>query len=168
MYKELCVARGKEFIARSKEILAEIKNACSSAKETCAFKGKRPDKKPSKKELEKAAKKNPTPNKTPEPLTPAQEFEASIFRLPPGERVPVVRVRAEEIAKERGWGDAREVRKKNPGRIIYEDKPAKTFYSVDTQHGRFEVQNKKGDHLREVDFDLKETSGPSEGHDIEV
>ncbi|MCY8006241.1 colicin E3/pyocin S6 family cytotoxin [Bacillus haynesii] len=31
------------------------------------------------------------------------------------------------------------------------------YYAVDTQHGRFEIVNKRGKHQGEVDFNLNET-----------
>jgi hypothetical protein len=76
-----------------------------------------------------------------------------------------------KVASARGWRKPKEVCRRNSGRTIYLDEATETLYSVDTQHGRFEVcEPKKGKHLREVDFDLKQTKGadPSGQHDLIV
>ncbi|GHC07561.1 hypothetical protein GCM10007290_40350 [Providencia stuartii] len=73
------------------------------------------------------------------------EFEKSLVRLPPGERVPLIREMAENVAIENGWSRAKNIEKLNKGRIVYQDN--KFYYSVDTQHGRFEkVTKKQGRH----------------------
>ena len=115
--------------------------------------------------LEKAAPK------AAQQLGRAAEFEIKIFRLPPGERVAVIRTEAEAIANSRGWEKVpSKISRSNGNRIIYADKATKRFYSVDTQHGRFEMCNKNGIHLGEVDFDLNATKGPdlSGGHNLQM
>ncbi|PHM49642.1 RHS repeat-associated core domain-containing protein [Xenorhabdus miraniensis] len=98
------------------------------------------------------------------------EFEKSLFRLPVQERVPVVREMAESVSKENNWKRAKNIEKLNKGRIIYQDD--KYYYSVDTQHGRFEkVAQKRGNHLGEVDMklnDIPNSIDKSGGHDLKV
>ncbi|MDC9598937.1 colicin E3/pyocin S6 family cytotoxin [Xenorhabdus sp. XENO-2] len=98
------------------------------------------------------------------------EFEKSLVRLPVQERVPVVREMAESVAKENNWKRAKNIEKLNKGRIIYQDD--KYYYSVDTQHGRFEkVAQKRGNHLGEVDMklnDIPNSFDKSGGHDLKV
>lgn len=51
------------------------------------------------------------------------------------------------------------------------DRINKRYYSIDTQHGRFEMFDKKGKHLGETDIDLKPISNSNDlsgGHDIKV
>jgi hypothetical protein len=89
----------------------------------------------------------------------AAEFEKKIFRLPPNERVAAIITEAESVAKAKGLEWDRLSSKINK-RDVYVNRRTNTFYSVDTQHGRFEVLNKKGIHMGEVDFDLNPTKGP--------
>lgn len=76
----------------------------------------------------------------------------------------------EGIAQEKGWVKNKELMKKNKGRTIYTDE-AGSKYSLDTQHGAFEVTNKKGKHMGEMKFDGElntdklDTSG---SHDLNV
>ncbi|MCB5540311.1 colicin E3/pyocin S6 family cytotoxin [[Ruminococcus] lactaris] len=51
---------------------------------------------------------------------------------------------------------------------MYKDTKTGEYYSVDTQHGRFEHLNKRGQHLGEVDFDFNPTKemDTSGRHDI--
>ena len=59
--------------------------------------------------------------------------------------------------------------KKNKGRTIYTDSDGLN-YSLDTQHGRFEILNKKGKHQGEVDFGSRVTkkADTSGKHDLIV
>lgn len=99
----------------------------------------------------------------------AAEFEKDISQLPTNERVARVREHADRIAEENGWTKDNRVSKLN-NRTIYKDKEG-NYYSVDTQHGRFEFLNKRGQHQGEVDMDLnnipnsKDLSGQ---HNIEI
>ena len=56
------------------------------------------------------------------------------------------------------------------GRDIYKDPKTGEYYSVDTQHGRFEHLDKRGNHLGEVNFDFNGTKSAdiSGGHNINV
>ena len=58
----------------------------------------------------------------------------------------------------------------NISKKTFPNSPNKIFYPVATYHGRFEMQNMEGKHLCEVDFDLRQTSGPdtSGKHDLNV
>ena len=97
------------------------------------------------------------------------EFAAMIRKLHPSERVAVVREKVKEVAlkyglkkdKKLSWG----------GRWVYMDPNKKNIrYSLDTQHGTFEVLNLNGDHLAEVNFDFKVLSGPdkSGAHNLKI
>lgn len=73
---------------------------------------------------------------------------------------------ADQVASSRGWTRARNIERLNPKRTIYTD--STSFYSLYTQHERFEKLNKKGKHMGEVDMCLnakgkKDSSG---GHNI--
>ncbi|HHV6184453.1 TPA: RHS repeat domain-containing protein, partial [Providencia stuartii] len=98
------------------------------------------------------------------------EFEKSLVRLPPGERVPLIREMTENVAIENGWSRAKNIEKLNKGRIVYQDN--KFYYSVDTQHGRFEkVTQKQGRHLGEIDMkltDIPNSIDKSGDHDLRI
>ena len=86
----------------------------------------------------------------------AQEFEKAISHMSPDERVAAVRNEAAEVARNAGLIKDRKL-SKITGRTVYRNQEGNQLYSVDTQHGRFEVLNKRGRHLGEVDFDFKLT-----------
>lgn len=91
--------------------------------------------------------------------TNAGEWEASISGLPPGERVGIVLSTARERAAAFGWlSPPSKIAAANKNRTLFMDKNESQLYSVDTQHGRFEVHNLDGKHLREINFDGAETS----------
>ncbi|RYX98795.1 hypothetical protein EON78_04490, partial [bacterium] len=90
--------------------------------------------------------------------TPSQNFYDEISKLPPNERVPAVKTRAKEYAESKGWERARDVERKNPDRTVYRDKDGKLF-SVDTQHGHFEVLNSRGKHQGSIDLWGNEVTG---------
>jgi len=100
----------------------------------------------------------------------AQEFEKSISRLPPGERVAQVRQKAKEVADNLGWVKDKKITRLN-GRDVYRGNDG-NLYSVDTQHGRFEKVNpKNGKHMGEVDIDLNPIDGKVDNsgwHDLKV
>lgn len=99
----------------------------------------------------------------------AKDFEKSIVKLSPAERVATVKSKAQEIAKNVGLVKDSKLSKIN-GRDVYKDPKTGDLYSVDTQHGRFEKTNSKGKHLGEVDFDFKSTkpADPSGNHNLKV
>jgi RHS repeat-associated protein len=85
------------------------------------------------------------------------DFYKATAKLDVNERVATYKQAAGDLAKKNEWTKNAALSKKN-GRDIYSDKNG-THYSVDTQHGRFEVLDKKGKHQREIDFSGKETKG---------
>jgi hypothetical protein len=103
-------------------------------------------------------------------LSGAAKFEQDISKLPAGERVAQIRIKADEVAKDAGLVRAKNIESLNSGRRIYQDPKTKMYYSVDTQHGRFELLDKRGKHLGEVDMDLnfKGKTDNSGGHDIKI
>ena len=118
-------------------------------------------------------------------MSRAAQFEHSIHTLPPDERVAIVKPKLKEIAQENEWieitnslekekAKSKKIKFKeiNPGkekRIVYYDKDNKLYYSVDTQHGRFEKCDANGNHLGEVNIDLEDipnSRDKSGRHDI--
>jgi filamentous hemagglutinin len=104
-------------------------------------------------------------------LTPAEQFEKDLVRLPPGERVAVVKQNASSIAQANGWEKDSRLSKLND-RDVYKSADG-TLYSLDTQHGRWEKVNPKtGAHegeFRLVDGKFVEGSIDNKGlHDLKV
>ena len=100
----------------------------------------------------------------------AAEFESELVRLSSRERVAKILDKAREISKRMGWKKT-SLSSRNGGREIYYDANSKKYYAVDTQHGRFELCNKRGKHLGELKMDLTPVKGSmdtSGGHDIFV
>lgn len=85
-----------------------------------------------------------------------------------GERVASHRQTGKKIAETNGWTKNKNLSKKN-GRDVYTDNKGNN-YSVDTQHGAFEVLNKKGKHQGEIDFSGKWTkdADTSGKHNIKI
>ncbi len=103
------------------------------------------------------------------PRLTAAEFEKSISKLPAFERVAIVKNKAKEVAQKNGWIKDNKLSKRN-NRLIFKDKQG-NYFSVDTQHGRFEKLNKKGKHQGEYNIDLElipDSKDISGGHDIKV
>jgi filamentous hemagglutinin len=97
------------------------------------------------------------------------QFEESIFRLPPGERVARIKSMAVSVTAANGMVKDKRLSKLN-ARDVYRASDGR-LYALDTQHGRFEVIHPKtGKHLGEVDFSFKETqpADRSGGHNIRV
>jgi hypothetical protein len=99
----------------------------------------------------------------------AKDFEKSLVKLSPAERVATVRSKAQEVANNAGLVKDSKLSKIN-GRDVYKDPKTGDLYSVDTQHGRFEKSNSQGKHLGEVDFDFKSTkpADTSGSHNLKV
>lgn len=99
----------------------------------------------------------------------AKDFEKSLVKLPPAERVATVKIKVQEVAKNNGLIKESKLSRIN-GRAVYKDPKTGDLYSVDTQHGRFEKTNSKGKHQGEVDFDFKPTkpADASGGHNLKV
>ena len=98
-----------------------------------------------------------------------EEFETNISKLPANIRVATIIEKANEIAKMRGLVKDNKLSKINK-RIVYKDKNTGDFYSLDTQHGRFEHLNKGGKHLGEVNFNFEPTKNADNSgkHDIKI
>jgi hypothetical protein len=103
--------------------------------------------------------------KEPWRYTNAAEFEARVSKLEVGQRVAIMRPIAKERARHFGWDVAKEMGERNR-RDVYTD--GNLYYSLDTQHGRFEVCGANGGHLREINFDGAQTAprDKSGGHDL--
>lgn len=97
-------------------------------------------------------------------------FEKNINHMNVNEKVALIKTTAIDIANQRGWKKDSKLTKLNGGRTVYYDNKTGNYYALDTQHGRFEVVNKKGKHQGEVDFNLNPTkpADKSGGHDLKV
>jgi hypothetical protein len=98
------------------------------------------------------------------------DFYRAANKLASGERIVAYKEAAELIAKNNKWVPATSVMKKNKGRVIYSDNKG-NLYSLDKQHGRFEVHDARtGKHKGEVDFAGRQTKGPDRTgkHDISI
>ena len=102
--------------------------------------------------------------KNPDPSSRAGQFEKSISHLPTNERVAMVRQKMEAIVKENGWSPTTTF---NTRRKVYGDGKG-NFYSADTQHGRIEKFDDKGNHQGEFDIDLnqRKPADKSGKHDL--
>ncbi len=97
------------------------------------------------------------------------EFEKSLSRMPPGERVAQIKEAANNFSAAYGFTKDGKLSKLN-GRDVYKGQDG-NLYALDTQHGRFEVvSSKNGKHIGEVDFNLQKTkpSDKSGGHDLRL
>ncbi|MED1715980.1 pre-toxin TG domain-containing protein, partial [Bacillus paralicheniformis] len=96
-------------------------------------------------------------------------FEKKIAKMNLNEKIPLVRATAADFAKQRNWKKDSKLTKINQ-RDVYLDSKTGKYYAVDTQHGRFEVVNKRGKHQGEVDFNLNETkpADKSGRHDLKM
>lgn len=98
------------------------------------------------------------------------DFYKKASKLDIGERIALYKLTAEKFAKENNLSLNKELMKKNKGRTIYSDPETGLNYSLDTQHGAFEVLDKKGRHQGEIDFGSRITKKKDKtgGHDIVV
>jgi RHS repeat-associated protein len=99
------------------------------------------------------------------------DFYKAVNKLDIPERIAKFKDVGKQVAKENGWVKNKNLMKKNGNKYeIYTDRKSGMNYSLDTQHGTFEVLNKKGKHQGEVDFSGKQTktADKSGGHDIIV
>ena len=97
------------------------------------------------------------------------DFEASLFKLPPGERVAIVKQTAAKVVAEHGLIKDSKLTKMN-NRDVYRGTDG-NLYALDTQHGRFEVVTLQGKHVMEVNFAMKEipdSKDKSGGHNLRV
>ena len=101
----------------------------------------------------------------------AKTFEHSFFKLPPGERVAVIKNEVSKISEGLGFKKDAKLSKLN-NRDVYKDKEG-NMYALDTQHGRWESINpKNGKHQGEVTLHsltpVKGTIDNSGKHDLKV
>ncbi|MHA6310956.1 VENN motif pre-toxin domain-containing protein [Pantoea sp. S-LA4] len=97
------------------------------------------------------------------------DFEASLFKLPPGERVAIVKQTAAKVVAEHGLIKDSKLTKMN-NRDVYRGADG-NLYALDTQHGRFEVVTPQGKHVMEVNFAMKEipdSKDKSGGHNLRI
>ncbi|NDJ57633.1 hypothetical protein GWD52_11640 [Enterobacteriaceae bacterium 4M9] len=97
------------------------------------------------------------------------EFEASLFKYAPGERVAVVKQAAAKVVAEQGMVKDNRLTKLN-NRDVYRGTDG-NLYALDSQHGRFEKVTPQGKHITEVNFALKDipdSKDKSGGHDLRV
>ncbi|WP_396464583.1 T7SS effector LXG polymorphic toxin [Bacillus sp. SG20032] len=96
-------------------------------------------------------------------------FEKKMYSMNINEKIAFIRETAAPIAKQNGWKKDAKLSTINK-RDVYYDSKSKTYYALDTQHGRFEVLNKRGKHQGEVDFNLNPTkeADKSGGHDLRM
>jgi RHS repeat-associated protein len=97
----------------------------------------------------------------------AASFEKQISRMNVNEKIGTIRTTASNIASQRGWAKDSKLTRIN-GRDVYYDSGSGNYYALDTQHGRFEVVNKRGKHQGEVNFNLDPTKAADTkgGHDL--
>lgn len=97
------------------------------------------------------------------------DFYRKANKLDIGERIALYKETASEFAKQNDLVLNKNLMNKNKGRTIYTDSNGLN-YSLDTQHGRFEVLNKKGKHQGEIDFGSRVTkkADTSGKHDLIV
>ncbi|HEM6741957.1 TPA: hypothetical protein U2I27_002196 [Citrobacter farmeri] len=96
-------------------------------------------------------------------------FEACLSKLPPGERVAIVKETVNKDIVEQGMVKDNRLTKLN-NRDVYRGVDG-NLYALDTQHGRFEAVSPKGKHLGEVDFSMQKIPNSidkSGGHDLKV
>lgn len=96
-------------------------------------------------------------------------FEASLSKLPPGERVAIVKETVNKVVAEQGMVKDNKLTKLN-NRDVYRGADG-NLYALDTQHGRFEAVSPKGKHLGEVDFSMQKIPNSidkSGSHDLKV
>lgn len=80
------------------------------------------------------------------------DFYRNISRLPVAERVPQILDRARDHARSQGWVPRPDLARRNGGREVFFDERNNRFLSVDTQHGDFEVLNRRGRHQGSIDL----------------
>jgi hypothetical protein len=102
------------------------------------------------------------------PTFDVNEFERRISGMRVEERAPVVYAEAERQAAAHGWVRDRRVSTVN-NRDIYRDPTTGHYYSVDTQHGRFEHCNARGRHIEEVKLNGEPVpNSQADNHSIEI
>ena len=97
----------------------------------------------------------------------AAEWEARLAKIAPNEKYVAASGKLKKVAEKNGWEKDNKLTKKN-NRTVYRDPEIGKIYAFDTQHGRFEVLDKNGNHIDEVDIDGKAMGkkDKSGGHNI--
>jgi RHS repeat-associated protein len=85
------------------------------------------------------------------------EFYKKVKHLSAEERIAEYKSAGKRVADGNAWKKNDALTKKN-GRDIYEDKDG-DFFALDTQHGSFEVLDKKGKHQGEINFEGTKIDG---------
>ncbi|MFJ7819265.1 colicin E3/pyocin S6 family cytotoxin [Bacillus toyonensis] len=96
-------------------------------------------------------------------------FDKKIAKMNINEKAAEIKIASKGIAEQNGWKKDSKLSRVNK-RDVYVDSKSNNLYALDTQHGRFEVLNKKGKHQGEVDFNLNSTkpADKSGGHDLKL
>ena len=99
----------------------------------------------------------------------ARAFEKSLANLPAGERVAAIKTKLGEVANKNGWPKDSRLSRLN-GRDVYKDPKTGNLYAVDSQHGRFEMTNKRGRHIDEVNIEgvPQNKTYKDKSHDLKV
>ena len=89
--------------------------------------------------------------------------------MPTEERVAIYKQEGRAVAEKHGFEKNNRLTKLNK-RDVYVNEKTGDLYALDTQHGTFKHCNKKGRHIEEVDFELKQTKkgDRSGGHDLKT
>ena len=97
----------------------------------------------------------------------AAEWEARLAKIAPNEKYVAASGKLKKVAEKNGWEKDNKLTKKN-NRTVYRDPETGKIYAFDTLHGRFEVLDKNGNHIDEVDIDGKAMGkkDKSGGHNI--
>ncbi len=81
-----------------------------------------------------------------------EDYYKAVNKLGTNERVAAHKQSAKNIAEANGWVKDKKLTKQK-GRDFYVDKKTGNKYGLDTQHGDFEVYNKKNKHQGSINFD---------------
>ena len=95
----------------------------------------------------------------------AAEWEARLAKIAPNEKYVAASGKLKKVAEKNGWEKDNKLTKKN-NRTVYRDPETGKIYAFDTQHGRFEVLDKNGNHIDEVDIDGKAMGKKTKVEDI--
>ncbi|MGV3527221.1 MAG: hypothetical protein ACO1RX_23600 [Candidatus Sericytochromatia bacterium] len=101
-------------------------------------------------------------------------FYQRIANLNPGERVALINPRAREYARAMEWEPMSRLSARNNDRLIFYDRRNDRYLSVDTQHGDFEILDRRGRHQGSMDLWGEQTQSRhsvvdrSGRHDIRV
>lgn len=95
----------------------------------------------------------------------AAEWEARLAKIAPNEKYVAASGKLKKVAEKNGWEKDNKLTKKN-NRTVYRDPATGKIYAFDTQHGRFEVLDKNGNHIDEVYIDGKAMGKKTKVEDI--